>query len=57
MDDWDENISGQSTTQRVSFDNLIPYTNYRVRVRAQNSVGEGPWSEWISFRTLPAGTT
>ncbi|CAG9530835.1 unnamed protein product [Cercopithifilaria johnstoni] len=53
-DPWDESKSGQSTTQRISFDDLIPYTQYRVRVLAENSAGQGPWSEWISFRTQPA---
>ncbi|EJD74869.1 hypothetical protein LOAG_17881 [Loa loa] len=53
-DPWSESKTGQSTTQRISFDDLIPYTQYRVRVLAENSAGQGPWSEWVSFRTQPA---
>lgn len=54
-DPWGENKTGHSTTQRESFDDLVPYTQYRVRILAENSAGQGPWSEWISFRTQPAG--
>ncbi|VDN93409.1 unnamed protein product [Brugia pahangi] len=54
LDPWSESKTGQSTTQRISFDDLIPYTQYRLRVLAENSAGQGPWSEWVSFRTQPA---
>ncbi|MCP9258787.1 hypothetical protein DINM_001788 [Dirofilaria immitis] len=54
VDSWGESKAGQSTTQRISFDDLVPFTQYRVRVSAENSAGQGPWSEWISFRTQPA---
>uniref|UniRef100_A0A915Q6K3 Fibronectin type-III domain-containing protein n=1 Tax=Setaria digitata TaxID=48799 RepID=A0A915Q6K3_9BILA len=54
LDPWGESKTGQSSAQRVSFDDLVPYTQYKVRVLAENSVGQGPWSEWITFRTQPA---
>ena len=49
------NLSQQSTGHRVSLDDLTPYTEYRARVRGRNSKGEGPFSEYVTFRTLPAG--
>lgn len=51
-----QNISEQSTARRVSLDGLIPFTEYRARVRGKNSKGEGPFSEYVAFRTLPSGT-
>uniref|UniRef100_A0A914QG08 Fibronectin type-III domain-containing protein n=1 Tax=Panagrolaimus davidi TaxID=227884 RepID=A0A914QG08_9BILA len=53
-DDWGENSTSTTTTHRASFDSLSPYTQYRARVRGQNSKGEGPFSEWTSFRTQAA---
>lgn len=32
-----------------------PYTYYYARVAASTSIGEGPFSEWVSARTLVAG--
>lgn len=49
------NISNPSTGHRVSLDDLTPYTEYRARVRGRNSKGEGPFSDYVTFRTLPAG--
>ncbi|KAL3115899.1 hypothetical protein niasHT_007199 [Heterodera trifolii] len=49
-----QNTSGQSSTHRVSLDGLTPWTEYRARVRGKNSRGEGPFSEYVRFRTLPA---
>lgn len=57
VEPWSKNTSDVSTVQRATFDNLVPYTNYRARVRAQNSRGYGPFSEWVPFRTGPAGTS
>ncbi|VDN03313.1 unnamed protein product [Thelazia callipaeda] len=54
LDQWGENKTGHSDSQRVSFSDLIPYTKYRVRVSAENAVGSGPWSDWVSFRTQPS---
>uniref|UniRef100_A0A915DIM5 Fibronectin type-III domain-containing protein n=1 Tax=Ditylenchus dipsaci TaxID=166011 RepID=A0A915DIM5_9BILA len=48
--------SQQATTHRVSFDSLSPYTQYRARVRGENSKGLGPFTDWISFQTLPSGS-
>lgn len=40
------------TEDRVkTFDNLIYDTNYHARVAAVNSVGQGPWSPLVSFKT------
>jgi hypothetical protein len=50
-----QNISEHSTFRRVSLDGLIPYTEYRVRVKGKNSISDGPFSEYVAFRTLPAG--
>uniref|UniRef100_A0A914HBE2 Fibronectin type-III domain-containing protein n=1 Tax=Globodera rostochiensis TaxID=31243 RepID=A0A914HBE2_GLORO len=49
-----QNITRQSSTHRVSLDGLTPWTEYRARVRGKNSRGEGPFSEYVQFRTLPA---
>lgn len=32
-----------------------PYTYYYARVAASTSIGEGPFSDWVSARTLVAG--
>ena len=32
-----------------------PYTVYYARVAASTSVGEGPYSDWVTARTLVAG--
>lgn len=55
LSDWGTNVSHDTTTHRVSLDKLSPYTQYRARVRGQNSKGIGPFSEWHHFQTLPAG--
>lgn len=54
LDEWDENRTDHSTGRRVLFDRLIPFTRYRARVRANNVKGEGPYSDWTTFQTLPA---
>ena len=42
---WTEwNASNTSTALSASIPNLVNGTTYQVRVRAQNSVGEGDWS-------------
>ena len=42
---WTEwNASNTSTELSASIPNLVSGTTYQVRVRAQNSVGEGDWS-------------
>uniref|UniRef100_A0A7E4VM27 Fibronectin type III domain protein n=1 Tax=Panagrellus redivivus TaxID=6233 RepID=A0A7E4VM27_PANRE len=51
---WGQNVSATTNTHRVSFDALSPFTEYRARVRGQNSKGDGPFSEWTTFKTLPA---
>uniref|UniRef100_A0A914RSI8 Fibronectin type-III domain-containing protein n=1 Tax=Parascaris equorum TaxID=6256 RepID=A0A914RSI8_PAREQ len=54
LDEWDENRTDHSIGRRVLFDRLIPFTRYRARVRANNVKGEGPYSDWTTFQTLPA---
>lgn len=52
---WGRNVSQETSTHRVSLDSLSPFTQYRVRVRGQNRKGLGPFTEWVSFQTLPTG--
>ena len=41
-----------STIDRVkTFDNLMHNTDYKAWVEAVNSVGQGPWSNEVTFRT------
>ena len=42
---------GSITTHTIG--NLSPDTGYEVRVRANNSAGDGPWTPVVTFRTLP----
>lgn len=35
---------------------LRPLTSYRVRIRAKNSKGWGPWSDFRTFKTTKKGT-
>ncbi|KAI6201513.1 hypothetical protein M3Y96_00850200 [Aphelenchoides besseyi] len=51
---YGQNTTDKSTTNRVSLDQLAPFTQYRARVRGYNSQGDGPFSEWVTFQTLPA---
>uniref|UniRef100_A0AC34QKY1 Fibronectin type-III domain-containing protein n=1 Tax=Panagrolaimus sp. JU765 TaxID=591449 RepID=A0AC34QKY1_9BILA len=54
--EWGHNDSATTTTHRISFDSLSPFTQYRARVRGQNSKGDGPFTEWTTFQTLPAAS-
>ena len=40
-----------TTDREKTFDNLIHNTNYKARVAAVNSVGQGPWSNEVTFTT------
>ena len=53
MDDWVRNKqkSGSQPNAQLELTGLVPYTRYRFRVRAVNSKGSGPMSEFIEFRT------
>ena len=42
---------GSTTDREKTFDNLIYNTLYKARVAAVNSVGQGPWSNEVTFRT------
>ncbi|CAB3401714.1 unnamed protein product [Caenorhabditis bovis] len=51
MDSWAENTTGHNPTERLTLDQLVPFTQYQIRVRAINNEGEGPFSEWVPFTT------
>ncbi|ULU01581.1 hypothetical protein L3Y34_001716 [Caenorhabditis briggsae] len=51
MDTWADNSTGHNPTERLNLDQLIPYTQYQIRVRAINKEGEGPFGEWVPFTT------
>ena len=42
---------GSTTDREKTFDNLIYNTLYKARVAAVNSVGQGPWSNEVMFKT------
>ncbi|CAJ0598951.1 unnamed protein product [Cylicocyclus nassatus] len=54
VDQWGENVTASNSNERLTLNNLVPYNEYRIRVRASNAVGEGPFSEWVRFTTHPA---
>ncbi len=55
LDHWvpDKVKSGSSPQSRVELSNLVPYTRYGFRVRAVNSKGSGPYSEFVPLTTKP----
>ena len=42
---------GSTIDREKTFDNLISETGYLARVAAVNSVGQGSWSDLVSFTT------
>jgi hypothetical protein len=44
------NMEYQAVTE---FESLVPGGTYRVSIRADNGVGEGPFSIWTKVLTLP----
>lgn len=42
------------SARSLDFDNLAPDKDYYFRVRANNKIGKGAWSNWVSQRTLTA---
>ncbi|TKR65207.1 hypothetical protein L596_025641 [Steinernema carpocapsae] len=55
--EWAENKTATVSSHRVSLDRLVPFTQYRIRVKGVNSKGEGPFSEYVDFLTLPDAPT
>lgn len=58
LDEWASKnplTKGRSTVERVSLENLVPFTRYRIHVKAANSKGAGPFSEWLEFQTSSFG--
>ncbi|WKY00226.1 hypothetical protein Q1695_014798 [Nippostrongylus brasiliensis] len=53
LDKWGENSTAHHSTERLTLNDLVPYNEYRIRVRANNAVGEGPFSDWARFTTHP----
>jgi hypothetical protein len=47
---------GEETVSAADYElkGLVPETNYFARVKAVNSIGEGPWSEIVGFSTMPS---
>ncbi|KJH44141.1 fibronectin type III domain protein [Dictyocaulus viviparus] len=54
LDPWGENSTAHQPSERLTLNDLVPYNEYRIRVQAVNSIGEGPFSEWSRFTTHPA---
>ena len=48
-----ETILIESAVSEFELADLVPYTNYTVRLSAVNVVGPGAWSELVNFRTEP----
>ncbi|XP_022111631.1 angiopoietin-1 receptor-like, partial [Acanthaster planci] len=49
--------SAPISAEEVTINELLPFTNYSFRVIAKNSVGNGPFSEAVTARTLEAEPT
>ena len=43
-----------TTDTKIQFGNLVPFTEYRFRLRASSILGYGPYSEDLSIQTLAA---
>jgi hypothetical protein len=46
--------ASQGTTTTKTLDSLTPGTGYFVRVRGKSAAGDGAWSAWRPFSTVPA---
>lgn len=47
----DGNLIISSNSNSITLNNLLPDTSGQVRVRAVNSMGQGPWSDYINYKT------
>ena len=48
--------SGETVSQELTFENLIPFTTYNFRIAAVTSAGRGNWSDSLPKSTNGAGT-
>ncbi|XP_049577112.1 protein sidekick-1 isoform X1 [Syngnathus scovelli] len=54
----DRTVEVEGVTGEVTVEGLDPWTYYRTRIQAYNSIGPGPWSDAVSARTaesVPSG--
>ncbi|XP_061684994.1 protein sidekick-1 isoform X2 [Syngnathoides biaculeatus] len=55
----DRTVEVEGAAGEVSVEGLDPWTHYRTRIQAYNSIGPGPWSDAVSARTaesVPSGS-
>ncbi|TGZ38217.1 hypothetical protein CRM22_011284 [Opisthorchis felineus] len=53
LTDLEESLRPHLSVVEHRLDHLLPETSYKVRVRALNALGYGPFSASLSFTTLP----
>ncbi|XP_064476701.1 receptor-type tyrosine-protein phosphatase kappa-like [Ornithodoros turicata] len=54
LDPWDTEVYNQTTTKnRITFNTLVPYNRYDVRVIAENGAGLSRLHDYMNFTTLP----
>ncbi|KAH9366571.1 hypothetical protein HPB48_022444 [Haemaphysalis longicornis] len=55
---WDQKHRNRTTTaSSFTYNDLVPYTRYRVKVFAQNDAGRFPHFSPLDFITAPEGET
>uniref|UniRef100_A0A3Q2YF35 Sidekick cell adhesion molecule 1 n=1 Tax=Hippocampus comes TaxID=109280 RepID=A0A3Q2YF35_HIPCM len=55
----DRTVEVEGVAGEVTVEGLDPWTHYRTRIQAYNSIGPGPWSDAVSARTaesVPSGS-
>ncbi|XP_077460380.1 sidekick cell adhesion molecule 1b [Stigmatopora argus] len=55
----DRTVEVEGVAGEVTMEGLDPWTHYRTRIQAYNSIGPGPWSDAVSARTaesVPSGS-
>ncbi|XP_064479418.1 phosphatidylinositol phosphatase PTPRQ-like [Ornithodoros turicata] len=54
LDPWDPEVYNQTTTKNmITFNTLVPYNRYDVRVIAENGAGLSRLHDYMNFTTLP----